>query len=57
MAVDVGGGRMTVYDLTSMRRRHDYAFTSPVEYAAFSTDGSRLFVLTANQTVYVLDLR
>ncbi len=56
MAIDVGGGHMTVYDLTTMRRRHDYAFISPVEYAAFSTDGGRLFVLTANQTAYVLDL-
>jgi peptidase M48-like protein len=57
LAIDLGGGRMTVYDLTTMHRQHDYAFASNVEYAAFSKDGNRLFVLTSNQTAYVLDLK
>lgn len=57
LAIDLGGGRMTVYDLRTMRRNHDYAFSHGVEYAAFSSDGNRLFVLTSNQTAYVLDLR
>ncbi|HEX5069173.1 MAG TPA: M48 family metalloprotease [Vicinamibacterales bacterium] len=57
MAIDLGGGRMTVHDLTTMRRLRDYAFANPVEYAAFSQDGGRLFVLTSDQTAYVMKTR
>lgn len=57
MAVDLGGGRMSVYDLTTMKRRRDYAFGHPIDYAAFSKDGARLFVLTSNQMTYVLDVK
>ncbi len=56
MAVDVGGGRVVVYELASMRRRREYTFTHEAALTAFSADGSRLFVLTADQIAYVLDL-
>ncbi|MGH9603926.1 MAG: hypothetical protein ACRD24_16225 [Terriglobales bacterium] len=38
-----------------MEKRDQYVFPSPVSLARFSEDGKKLFVLTANQTVYWLD--
>ena len=36
--------------------RDRFDFTAPVSLAHFSDDGKRLLVLTADQTVYLLDL-
>jgi hypothetical protein len=56
MCVENVSGQLTVYDLASMEKRDQFTFTHPVSLASFSQDGKRLFVLTANQTAYVLDV-
>jgi WD40 repeat protein len=56
LSVENERGQLTIYDLRTMEKRDTYNFTSPVSLARFSADGKRLFVLTANQTAYVLDL-
>src|SRR5262249_37361543 len=47
---------LDVYDLPSTELRNRYKFSTPVIYRRFSPDGKRLFVLTNDQTAYVLDL-
>jgi hypothetical protein len=56
LSVDMGGGRLAVHDLATMRRRDQFTFATPVVTASFSTDGTRLFVLTSDQTAYLLDV-
>jgi WD40 repeat protein len=55
LAVNAGGGRLVLYDLDTMRRRDDYTFTHPIVLTAFSAIGTRLFVLTSDQTAFVLE--
>ncbi|HEY7546033.1 MAG TPA: hypothetical protein VID27_14170, partial [Blastocatellia bacterium] len=56
LCVENERGQLTVYDLKTMEKRDEFLFSSPVEFARFSADGKSLFVLTASQTAYVLDL-
>jgi len=49
-------GKLAIYDLASLEKRDEFTFTHPVSLTSFSQDGKRLFVLTANQAVYVLDV-
>lgn len=56
LAVDSDEGVLTIYDLATFEKREQFTFPSPVSMARFSPDGKRLFVLTANQTVYQLDV-
>jgi WD40 repeat protein len=56
LCVENERGQLTVYDLATMQKRDQFIFSSPVSLAQFSADGKRLFVLTANQTAYVLDV-
>jgi WD40 repeat protein len=49
-------GQLTIYDLATMQKRDQFLFSSPVSLAQFTPDGKRLFVLTASQTAYVLDV-
>jgi hypothetical protein len=49
-------GQLQVYDLATMEKRDDLMFSSPIAMKQFSGDGKRLFVLTAAQTAYVLDV-
>lgn len=56
LSVENERGQLTIYDLRTMAKRDTYTFPVPVSLARFSADGKRLFVLTANQTAYVLDL-
>jgi hypothetical protein len=56
LSVENERGQLTLYDLKTMQKRDQLTFTSPVSLARFSADGKRLFVLTANQTAYVLNL-
>ena len=45
----------TLYDLESIDKREQFTFPSRISLLRFSEDGKRLFILTANQTTYVLD--
>jgi WD40 repeat protein len=56
LGVENERGQLAVYDLSTMQRRDQFTFSSPISLAQFSPDGKRLFVLTANQTTYLLDL-
>jgi hypothetical protein len=48
-------GKLAIYDLASLEKRDEFAFTRPVSLSWFSQDGKKLFLLTANQSVYVLN--
>ena len=56
LAIENEPGKIVVYDLATVMKLDKFVFTSPVSLARFSDDGKRLFVLTANQTIYFLDL-
>lgn len=56
LCVENESGQLILYDLASMQERDRFIFSSPVSLARFSTDGKSLFVLTARQTVYFLDV-
>jgi len=47
-------GKLAIYELATMQKRDEFVFASPVSWAQFSPDGSKLLVLTANQTAFVL---
>jgi len=49
-------GKIALYSLDSFERRDEMVFSSPISMLQFSSDGRRLFVLTVNQTVYLLDV-
>lgn len=55
-AVSAGDGEVNVYRLADSQLRGSYKFLASVAYKRFSSDGKRLFVLTRDQTAYVLDL-
>ncbi len=56
LSVENESGQLTVYDLSTMEKRDQFTFSGPVALTQFSPDGKRLFVLTASQTAYVLNL-
>jgi len=56
LAVSAGDGDVNVYGLADSNLRRAYRFPGTVAYKKFSADGKRLFVLTRDQTAYVLDL-
>jgi hypothetical protein len=56
LSVETERGQLTLFDLSTGERRDRFDFAAPVSLAHFSDDGKRLLVLTADQTVYVLDL-
>jgi hypothetical protein len=57
LSVENERGQLAVYDLATMAKRDQFTFASPVSLARFSPDGKRLFVLTADQTAYVLNMQ
>ncbi|HST20922.1 MAG TPA: hypothetical protein VLR90_07385, partial [Blastocatellia bacterium] len=56
LCVENESGQLAIYDLTSMEKRDQFIFSSSVSLVRFSPEGKSLFVLTANQTAYVLDM-
>jgi WD40 repeat protein len=56
LCVENESGQLTLYDVASMEKRDEFVFSAPVSMTAFSPNGKSLFVLTANQTAYVLDV-
>ena len=51
-----GRGHLAVYDLHSLKQISEFSFTNRISGNLFSDDGKRLFVLTNDQTEYVLDV-
>jgi hypothetical protein len=56
LCVENETGQLAVYDLERMEKRDQFVFSHPVTLARFSADGKRLFVLTNDQTTYLLDM-
>ena len=48
-------GQLTLYDLTTLAKRDEFVFESPVALATFVKEGRQLFVLTEDQNVFLLD--
>ncbi|MGC1491581.1 MAG: hypothetical protein WA798_09410 [Candidatus Acidiferrum sp.] len=48
-------GRVSFYDLATGTKLGQHNFMDPIAYIHFSSDGSRIFVLTKQQVAYVLD--
>lgn len=46
--------QLALYDISSRQKIDDYAFHTKVNFAHFSQDGKRVFVLTNDQTGYIL---
>lgn len=56
LCVENGEGLLTLHELASFEKRRQFTFPSRISLVRFSDDGERLFVLTADQTVYLLDI-
>lgn len=55
LCVENESGKLAIYDLRTLEKREQFVFSSPVALVRFSEDGRKLFVLTSNQTAYVMD--
>jgi WD40 repeat protein len=55
-AVSVGDGEVNLYGVADSQLRESFRFPVSIAYKKFSADGKRLFVLTRDQTAYVLDI-
>ncbi len=56
LCVENERGQLLIYDLTTMQKRDEFNFADAVVLTRFSADGKKLFVLTASQTAYVLEM-
>lgn len=56
LAVESGRREIALYDLGKNDLLRRYTFAAPVSFKSFSADGKQLIVLTADQTVYLLDV-
>lgn len=56
VALENESGHVIICDLAKMEKRDEFQFTAPVVMKQFSEDGKHLFLLTAAQVAYVLDV-
>jgi WD40 repeat protein len=56
IAAENEAGQLLFYDVSTMEKRDELRFNSPISMKRFSDDGKRLFVLTASQTAYIFDV-
>jgi Peptidase family M48 len=56
LATENDPGNLTLYRLPSADKVDRFLFSSRISLARFGPDGKRLFVLTANQATYILDV-
>lgn len=56
LCVENETGKLAVYDLKSMEKKADYIFSNPIAMVRFNSNAPQLFVLTVNQTAYLLDM-
>jgi len=56
LAIESEVGQINLYDMATSQLKQQYTFSDPVSFKRFSPDGNRLFVMTASQTVYILDI-
>jgi WD40 repeat protein len=55
LAIENESGQLDVYGLPGLERRTQLNFPSNIALVTFGGDGTRLLVLTSDQTVYILD--
>jgi hypothetical protein len=55
-ALDLGPGRFGIFDLNTGAKLDEQKFPEGIAYTHFSGDGNRLFVLTDDQTSFILDV-
>jgi hypothetical protein len=56
IALENEAGQLSIYDMATSQLKQQYTFADPISLKVLSADGSRLFVVTASQTAYILDL-
>jgi WD40 repeat protein len=56
LAIESESGQISVYDMATSQLKQHYTFSDAVSFKTFSPDGNRLFVMTASQVAYILDL-
>jgi WD40 repeat protein len=56
LCVENERSKIAVYDLETMEKRDEFSFPNRISMMRYSQDGRRLFVLTRDQTFYVLDM-
>jgi hypothetical protein len=56
MAVETEPGRLALYSVADIRKQQTYTFAAKVVHAAFTSDASKLVVITSDQTVWSVDL-
>ena len=54
--LSIESGRLGIYDSKSGAKLHQFVFPDTIAYTRFSSDGMRLFVLTAHQAAFILDV-
>ena len=56
LAVESEPGKLTIYDLERLRKYDSFSFSSRIAGVKFNHSGTQLFVLSADQTAFVLDV-
>jgi hypothetical protein len=56
MSVEDEDGVLSIYELPSLKKVDQFFFSDPVSAVEFCDGGKQLFVLTANQNAYLLDI-
>jgi len=56
LALESQPGAVSIYDLATLSKREDLAFSVPVAFYQFVDNDSKLFVVTADQTAYLFAL-
>ena len=56
LCVENETGKIAIYETNTMQKRDEFTFSGPISMLRFSPDGQRLFVLTMNQGVFLLDV-
>jgi hypothetical protein len=51
-----GRGHLIVFDLRTLKQSSEYSFANQISAHFFSEDGKRLFVLTSDQTAFIIDV-
>jgi WD40 repeat protein len=55
MCLTNGRGQLSLYDMRSLKQTAEFSFSASISSHEFSGDGTKLLVLTNDQTVFVLD--
>jgi hypothetical protein len=55
LLIENESGQIDIYDLKSLEKRNQLTFPYHISASAFSADGKRLLILTANQIAYTFD--